>query len=237
MLGVIALGGRLVKNERINEFLSAKYFAVAADSGMAHFDMLGILPDILVGDFDSINPEMLEKCVLNNIEIKQFDIRKDFTDSEIAVKAALEKGCDRLLFLGAFGSRLDHMLSNQMMAVSLSLKGIPVIMTDGITFMYTITKNESPFIYPLKSLIPDYDIISVIAMTPNDATVSLDGLMYNLKDSRIYFGTTQGVSNTVPFISQTNNANSINHENAVIDVKSGTILLIHTINDTYNKIN
>lgn len=86
---------------------------IAADSGLEFCFRNGITPDCIVGDFDSVCPEVIgyyrEK---GEVPIHAFRPEKDCTDTDIAVREALEQGAEEIFFLGATGSRLDHVLSN-----------------------------------------------------------------------------------------------------------------------------
>lgn len=82
-------------------------FIIAADAGLLHLERLGVRPDLILGDFDSLGriPE------LPDVEVSP--VRKDDTDSMLAARRALERGCDTLLFFGCLGGkRLDHTLAN-----------------------------------------------------------------------------------------------------------------------------
>lgn len=230
MYGIIGLGGKCYKSEQICGLIPGKYFAVAADSGIIHFELLGIKPDLLVGDMDSIPAETLVKYQNSRLQILKYSPVKNMTDSEIAVEKALEAGCDSLIFLGAFGDRLDHMFANQMMAVSLADKGIPVILTDGISFFYTVTKSNSPFKYPLASIDSLRDVISVVLAKGNTANITIEGLEYELQNEIVEFGTTRAVSNLRKSTSNFINESSM-EVNAVITVDSGVAFFIHTKND------
>lgn len=87
---------------------------IAADSGLRHLVCLGLKPDILLGDMDSIAPELLEQARRSGIEPRICPSHKDETDTELALSIALEKGGDQaeLRLIGASGSRMDHSLAN-----------------------------------------------------------------------------------------------------------------------------
>lgn len=229
MLGIIGLGGICRDTPSLRKIIPSQYYAVAADSGMIHFNMLGIVPDMLVGDLDSISDSLLEQTRNEHIPIEQYQSKKNQTDSEIAVQKALSGGCDSLLFLGAFGSRLDHMLSNQMMAVSLASRGIRVILTDGVTFFHTITGENSPFEFSIRDLREEEDVLSLVPMRGETVRVTLEGFEYPLDRETILFGSTRMVSNTVP--SEKNRKTG----QATVSIDSGIVFFIQTKTDKYLK--
>ena len=227
MLGIIGLGGKCSDEPSLRRMIPQCYYAVAADSGMAHFKKLGIVPDLLVGDLDSISDSLLEQAKKEHVAIEQYDCRKNRTDSEIAVEKALSHGCGALLFLGAFGNRLDHMLSNQMMAVSLASRGIPVILTDGVTFFHTITAENSPFAYSTDGLRDNEDVLSIVPMLGETVVITLQGFEYPLDRETILFGSTRTVSNTVP------PAKNRLSDHVTVSIDSGVVFFIRTKSDEF----
>lgn len=98
---------------------------VAADRGLDFCYRNRIQPDCIVGDFDSIAPEVIGYYRANKeIPIYTFNPVKDTTDTDIALNQALKLGATEVYFLGATGSRLDHVLSNIYNLYLLWQKGI-----------------------------------------------------------------------------------------------------------------
>ena len=81
-------------------------FIICADGGYRHMKTLGLRADILIGDMDSVGEETEPDNVL------RYPVRKDFTDGEIAVNYALEKGFSEIVMVGFVGTRMDHTLTN-----------------------------------------------------------------------------------------------------------------------------
>ena len=80
---------------------------IAADRGYKLAEELGIIPDVFVGDFDSFDGDIPE-----SVEIHRSIPEKDDTDTMLAVKLAIEKGCTNILLLGGMGGRFDHTFAN-----------------------------------------------------------------------------------------------------------------------------
>ncbi len=85
---------------------------IAADGGLLLFNSLGLKPHLIIGDFDSVSPDILEK--FSDVEIIRFPTRKDATDGELAIRAALERKCEDIELYGAIDTRYetDHLLAN-----------------------------------------------------------------------------------------------------------------------------
>ena len=84
---------------------------IAADSGALHLQKAGLAPDILVGDFDSIEDEVFDAFEKKS-RIVRYRIEKDVTDTAAALDIALEEGADDVLVLGGTGTRFDHTYAN-----------------------------------------------------------------------------------------------------------------------------
>ena len=86
---------------------------VAADGGARHAPGLGVAIDLWVGDGDSIDPADLAALADAGVEIERAPTDKDETDTELAIRRALERGADGITVLGATGGpRIDHELAN-----------------------------------------------------------------------------------------------------------------------------
>ena len=85
----------------------------AADGGLRTFDMLGLRPALLVGDFDTVEPEILARYLNRpDIEVQRHNPVKDDSDLALAIGALSEKGCAEIYVLGALGGRADHSLAH-----------------------------------------------------------------------------------------------------------------------------
>ena len=88
-------------------------YIIAADSGMEFLYKYGKKPDMIVGDFDSVDPAVLEAYrKMDGIEWKVLRPEKDDTDTESAVQTAAELGAEEIHIVGGTGSRLDHSMEN-----------------------------------------------------------------------------------------------------------------------------
>lgn len=108
--GLLLTGGEGPDRKQLNEVIKNPGFTVAADSGFDLALTLGMIPDLLVGDFDSIN-HTLEYRNFPRERIMVFPPDKEKTDTEIGLDFLLEKGCKRIILAGGGGGRLDHLLA------------------------------------------------------------------------------------------------------------------------------
>ncbi len=180
MRSVIIGNGAIKKYELIRTYFSEDDFIICADGGIRHAKAMGIVPDILIGDFDSSDPGESE------VKRIEYPTRKDFTDSEICIKYALEKGYDEILFIGMSGTRADHTLTN-MLLLSKCPKAYMV--------------DDDNEIYYLKDKITIENkkgkTLSIIPVKGDMCGITTAGLDYPLNDETLYFGESRGNSNVV----------------------------------------
>lgn len=176
---------------------------IAADKGYRTATALGITPDIIVGDFDSLG-EIPEAD-----NVIKLDVRKDDTDTEHAVSTALAMDCDDFIIYGAVGGKLDHTLGNIAVAERIALSGgRSVFFGDDSTF--TVVHNSS---YEFDAR--DSGRISVISLSEISRGVTIKGLSFEADDIDLNRATTLGISNA--FIGKPSS----------ISVTDGTLLIVY----------
>ena len=112
MTAILICGGTLSAaflQEIYEQYRDATVYAV--DGGLAVAEAAGIMPDYLVGDFDTAENALVARYESRCITLRHKP-EKDATDTELAVDEALEQGADTIVLLGATGTRMDHTLAN-----------------------------------------------------------------------------------------------------------------------------
>lgn len=184
----------LVCNGSINDYNSLKDqiksadYIISVDGGAGHLRKMGIVPHILLGDFDSANSEDIKFFADKGIEVFKFPVQKDMTDSELAVEKALEVGATEILFAGALGSRADHSIANIFLLKKLLSLGIKACIANENNQIYMFNRT---FILDKK---PGYKL-SLIPVSEKVTGVSTEGLKYPLNNATMEMGTSWGVSN------------------------------------------
>ncbi len=93
-----------------HEIAAGRATVIAVDSGWEHASAAGATPDVLVGDMDSITPAHLEDAERLGVEIVRHPTDKDFTDAELALELAIERGHTEITVVSGGGDRIDHIL-------------------------------------------------------------------------------------------------------------------------------
>ena len=154
---------------------------IAADGGLRHTQALGIVPDIILGDFDSLGYVPADSQV--------YPVEKDDTDAMLAVRVGLERGCDRFLFYGAMdGPRLDHTVANFQTLAYLSTHGARGWLV-GRDYMATVLREEE-----IEFSEEAEGILSLFCLGAS-AEVSIRGLHYELDRGTLTPDFPLGVSN------------------------------------------
>lgn len=182
----LAFAGSFLK-EQGNAFDSV----IAVDAGLRAVHALGLKPDAIVGDFDTIEPEILEKYkVRGDIAWEIHQPEKDETDTELAILTAIRMGCKTLTILGATGGRMDHGLGNiQLLYLCLS-NGIEAYILDPQNRIYLLDKGR---LFNKTVLWGKY--ISFLPFSWEVKGITLEGFKYPLCKKDIAVGTSLCISN------------------------------------------
>ena len=163
---------------------------IAADAGYLTAKKMGVTPDILLGDFDTLG----EENIPDGIECLRVPAEKNDTDTQLAVKVAIERGAEEITIVGGLGGRIDHTLSTLAILEDLWERKegrIFAILTDG--------KNRVRFIRNGGTILPrsQYRFFSLIAADETVKGITLDGCKYPLKNGRISRRNQWAVSNEI----------------------------------------
>ena len=163
---------------------------VAADSGVAHALALGLIVDIAVGDFDSLDPETLASVEATGTRVERHPVAKDATDLELALDVALGLGAEQVVVLGGHGGRLDHFLANGLVLAAPQYGGVEVEAVVGDAIVSVVRPGPS-----LRFGGRSGQTVTILPMHGPAAGVRTEGLRYPLHGETLPAGTTRGVSN------------------------------------------
>lgn len=180
---------------------------VAADGGQAPLSQMGVLPDVVVGDFDSLSAPPRGALVV------RLPREKDDTDMMAAVRLGIERGCVDFRIYGGSGGRIDHTLANLQTLNFLSRQGLRGVLVERMYALCSLTNGEMRFCAESRGM------LSVFAQCGEARGVDLEGLKYPLKGATLRDDYPMGVSNEFLGLP------------ACVRVREGTLLLTweHTV--------
>ncbi len=192
---ILIVSGGSIEDEFAKEWMKQYQpdYIIVADSGMEFMKRIGMLPNMIIGDFDSVNQETLaffkEK---QGIVWKQLNPVKDDTDTEFAIRQAIALGTEEITILGGTGTRLDHVLGN------ISLLGIGLEESVGIQLVDShnrirmikkgIRLEKAKQFGNMVSLVPYYGEVKGL---------NLKGFQYPLQDFTMGGFSSLGISNEI----------------------------------------
>lgn len=182
---------------------------IAVDGGLRHVLACGRIPDLLLGDLDSVEPPQVTQLETLGIEIRRFPTDKDETDLELALLAAVSLNIDSIVLTGVLGGRLDHTLANLNLLLLPELANCEVVIENGAEEICLIRRERTILGAP-------GDIVSLIPLTADAAGVTTSNLRYPLRGETLKLEHGRGVSN-----------NMLGNQ-ALVTLDSGTLLCVHT---------
>lgn len=208
MRALIVLGGDVPSETLLTEQMDKAQLTIAADSGLDAYLRYGKMPNILLGDMDSVDEAakaQYEKC---GGRMQVYPRMKDDTDGVAALDYAMAAGAKEIILLGALGGRMDHALANCMLLVRGANRGVQVEI---------VSERERVLLVRGRRSLSG-KVGSLLSLLPlGDAKIrTLEGLFYPLQDYEMRCDYPIGVSNV--FV----------EEEAVVEVAQGDVLCFLT---------
>lgn len=202
---VVIGGADIGRYDCIRTCLHADDFYICCDSGLKHREGLGIVPDLIVGDFDSYEDPHLET------ETITLPCEKDDTDTVFAVKEALARGFQEFLLVGVIGGRLDHTLGNVSLLLMLNAQGKAAVAIDDYSEMEVVSN------FPVQ-INDRYAFFSLLNISGTAQGITIRNAKYPLEDAEITCEYQYGISNEV-----------LPGRTAEVSVQRGRLLLIKVL--------
>ena len=187
-----------------NITFKANDLIIAADGGLRHLEGIGVKPEFVIGDFDSLG------YVPSDLKVIQKPVEKDETDMSLAMREGIERGAQEFHIYGAFGGeRIDHTIANIQIMAELAKQGIKAIFYNGKQKLYAICNKNLEFFC-------GDGYVSIFSLSDKSEGVTVKNLKYELNNASL--------SNTFPL----GVSNQGIGENAFVEVKSGILLIIES---------
>ena len=192
-MNTIIVSGGNIGNEGLallKEASSIYSNIIAVDKGLEALNKLNIIPNYMIGDWDSIEKDILKKYEINKkIKMIKLNPEKDYTDTHMALKLAINIGSTNITIIGGTGTRIDHMIGNIHILKETMEKGISCKIID--------ENNEIQLINKDVQILKDkkYKYISLIPLTDKVEGITLKGFKYSLTKESLTIGQSLGISN------------------------------------------
>ncbi len=175
---------------------------LCADSGYLNCEKMGLIPDLVIGDFDSCRRGLVPE----EIPVVELPVEKDETDLHACINYVIDRGADEILLFGCRGTRLDHSLASISLVYMGLLKGVTIRLIDETNELFMFCGEVE---VPRKE---GYKL-SLLPVTPVEE-IYAEGVYYPLNGQSMDWGNPYGVSN------------EFTAESAKIKAKSGVLMVI-----------
>ncbi|MGN1478619.1 MAG: thiamine diphosphokinase [Acutalibacteraceae bacterium] len=199
----VILGAAEIKDyDSVKSRITADDFIVCADGGLGHLEPLGLKADLILGDFDSAEkPDSAAETLV-------YPVEKDDTDTMLAIKTGLSRGCRSFIIFGGTGGRFDHTVANIQALAFAEKHSASAVLADEGNFIFLL-KNDKAYIEKNPG-----EKVSVFAWNGPAHGVTLEGFYYPLKNASLFEHNPVGVSNF------------ITSGRGTVSVKKGTLLIV-----------
>lgn len=207
---VIVSNGIIHDHSYYTQKLCDSDFVICADGGVNHLLKIGRLPDLWIGDFDScrFSDVISANPGLEKVDTVKLNCDKDVTDTHYACLMAIERGYGDIVIWGAFGGRVDHMLSIIHLLEFLNDKGITAVIED--------EKNTLRLCSDTITISKKRKYLSIIPLDSSCIIAKTEGLKYPLENYELPRSVSKGISN------------EITGTDALISVKFGLALIVES---------
>lgn len=173
---------------------SAARFVIAADGGALRAEAMGVRPDLVVGDGDSLGPGHVDRLRALGIPVDIAPADKDESDTELCLRAAVERGPTQIRIVGALGGpRVEHAVANLLLLGHPMLDGLDVAIVAGPSVVRRIGTDAGPGDLEIHGAPRDH--VSLLAIGGTVDGVTTQGMRYPLQAEPLPVGPARGLSN------------------------------------------
>ena len=210
MRAVIFANGIFTKSSKLRANIRKDDLLIAADGGAQHYLDLGLRPATVIGDMDSIPPQLINDLKAQGAQLIVYPQDKDQTDLELALSYAVEQGVQEVLLFGLLGGRLDLSLANLTLLARDDWQNVSLVVSDEPDTAFLMRDHDAISLRGNPG-----DIVSLVPLTDQVTEVSTTGLRWPLESAVLALGNTISVSNEML------------SESARIRIGAGKLLLVH----------
>jgi thiamine pyrophosphokinase len=190
MRAIIIANGQIHDGDFYRSLVTPTDLVICADGGASNALALGLQPQVVIGDLDSLDSDLQAQLEANGCQVLVHPARKDETDLELALYYVIERGVDEILILGALGGRIDQTLANILLLALPELRYVKAKILGGRQEVSLISDEAI-----IEGLVGD--TLSLLPLTEQVTGIYTEGLEYPLKNDTLCLGPARGVSNTL----------------------------------------
>ena len=205
---IIFANGELPDLEKARTLLRGGDYIICADGGTRHALALGVTPDLIIGDMDSVERGQLQKLQEAEVSMELFPHDKNETDLELAIQRAVEMNPVQIIIIAGLGGRLDQTLANIALLTDIRLSNMDIRLDDGVEEIFVC--RDQAQVHGRSG-----DILSLIPWGGVVSEVQTTNLKWPLNKETLYPERTRGVSNEML------------GESASISIGAGLLLIVH----------
>ena len=207
---VIFASGDLPDPQRARRHFQAGDRIICADAGARHAVALGLVPDVVVGDLDSLDPELRNTLVQAGVRFDVHPVLKDNTDLELAIRFAVAEGAGAIDLLATQGGRLDQALANLLLLTRPEWASLQVRVVESDQTVRAVRGGQTVAVFGMVG-----DTLSLLPLTREVTGVSVHGVRWPLHDATLHLGDTLTISNVLV------------EAVARVEILKGLVLLVH----------
>lgn len=182
MRALVIAGGQAPSPALVRRYADGAELIICADRGYLAAQATGVVPHLVVGDFDS-----MERPQIDGVQVQCLPVMKDMTDTQAAVDLCIERGAGEVVLLGASGTRLDHTLANLLLLVRLENRGVRGLLVDAHNRARAVRGS-------VEIDLPEGALFSLLPLGAG-VTASIRGALYPLTGFPLTLDNPLGVSN------------------------------------------
>lgn len=207
---VILINGHLADVERARRHIRAGDRVICADAGARHAVAMGLVPDVVVGDMDSLIPEQRLALAELGVRFEVYPVLKDKTDLELALRLAVAEGATEIDLLATQGGRLDQSLANLLLLARPEWASLRVRVIEGGQTAWVMRGGQMAQVTGTAG-----DILSLVPLAAEVTGVNLSGVRWPLHYATLNLGDTLSISNV------------LNGPAAQVEIGDGLVLIVH----------
>ncbi|HEV8338299.1 MAG TPA: thiamine diphosphokinase [bacterium] len=209
MIALIVTQGPARARRSLRSLAERADLLLAADGGARVARAAGLVPHLIIGDFDSLDAKTARWARRRRIPRRRLPVVKDATDAELALREALRRGAREILIFASLTGRMDQALANLLLLVTARSARARAWLTDGRATAWLASGTA-------RIEGRSGDLVSLLPLTPAVRGIVTTGLRYPLRGGTLRRGSTRGISN------------EITTAPASVRVRGGDVLVIHT---------